>query len=162
MRVPPWLLFLIAFLGVMCLVWGVYNAVDVLSYRHWSTASGMITKFDVDGPQHYEDGIRYNVHLEYAYSVAGDRYVSSRITPGDDGSFLDEAHCQLLTRKYPRGRAVTVSYNPEAPDQSVLNSQDFSGPAEKFGMGMVCLFFVGFAWAITNVFPEKRSNADST
>jgi hypothetical protein len=70
------------------------------------------------GAEHGADeNIRNFAEIRYEYRVGGRRYAGSRISIGED---LGDHEVEETLRRYPRGSVVTVFYNPDKPDEAVL------------------------------------------
>ena len=84
----------------------------------WTPVNGKITRSfvheDTDG-----DGSTYEAELEYTYHYHGINYIGDRIAPLTLWSSVLWT-AESFTRKYPRGREVTVYANPSNPGESVL------------------------------------------
>jgi len=91
----------------------------------WLTTEGEITKSgttkDVDIERGYSTS---NAIIEYKYTLNGKEYTSNRIYFGSSISMTGkEEKSNLLARKYPEFRKVTVYYNPENVKESVLETE---------------------------------------
>lgn len=64
-----------------------------------------------------DENIRNFAEIRYEYHVDGRRYAGSRVSIGED---LGDHDVEETLRRYPRGSVVTVFYNPEKPDEAVL------------------------------------------
>ncbi len=60
--------------------------------------------------------------VEYAYTVAGQRYTSQKrdFAPYDRATFTEEKQAAAVLANFPPGKAVTVRYNPAVPAQAAL------------------------------------------
>lgn len=105
----------------------VYKYIEVLQVRSWSSVPGRIVTSATEsravktGSVDTSDTeLRNFARVEYAYTVAGRQYRGNRVSIGEDlGNFEIE---QTLAR-YPVGRDVTVYYNPNRREQSVLERE---------------------------------------
>lgn len=59
--------------------------------------------------------------VAYVYTVAGQTFSGRQVGPGADHGNLDVV---TLLRRYPKGKIVTVHYNPAAPGESILQRDD--------------------------------------
>ncbi len=59
--------------------------------------------------------------IAYEYAVAGKTFLSRQVGVGDDHGNLDVV---ALLQRYPKGKPVTVYYNPAAPAESILERDD--------------------------------------
>ncbi|MBK8575895.1 MAG: DUF3592 domain-containing protein [Elusimicrobia bacterium] len=75
----------------------------------WSTTVGQITESRL-----VSEVDLYRVEIRYTYEVAGKSYMGERVS--SLGVFVDPG----LVEKYPKGKTVTVTYNPSDPSKAVL------------------------------------------
>jgi hypothetical protein len=104
------------FVGVFdgFLVWNALRQVRVISY---ATTTGTITQSLLKVERGSEsDSYRPDVH--YRYEVNGRTFEGSRIRYDSVG--MGESHALATVSRYVWGQAVTVRYNPAAPDDAVL------------------------------------------
>ena len=99
----------------------------------------------------YEDGHKYQADIEYRYSVDGRSYVGNRVSyrwndkPSSRTS--DKGYYERVLEKYPVGKNVTVHYNPNDPDEAVLETNP---------SWVACLIlFVGVSLIVSVLFPIK-------
>jgi hypothetical protein len=90
--------------------------------RGWPTAPGRVTAAVMHTRTNFSsDGaptVSYQPVVDYDYAVIGAPYHASRIAFGADSFGRRQAEAVLA--KYPPGSAVRVYYNPEKPDEAVL------------------------------------------
>lgn len=85
----------------------------------WPTTQGVVQVSKVERSR--SGGSRmYNPFVEYAYSVDNKKYTSSIVYFGDNYSSGNSKGSKKIVRRYPEGAQVTVSYNPDMPDEAVL------------------------------------------
>jgi hypothetical protein len=120
-----WFLYLI--LGAfpaLILVAAVVKYFEVLQARNWSTAEGhVITSTSED--RRVKKGVGEDADTEtrnfakivYEYKIANHTYQCDRVTIGED---LGNCEVAETIAKYPKGKAVTVYYNPNKRTQAVL------------------------------------------
>ena len=90
--------------------------------------------------------------VKYTYNLDGQSYESSRITFGA----INKLDAGKTVARYPKGKQIDVFYNPQKPDQAVLEpGTDPTGSLVFIGIGVI-LAFVG---ATTSVKHWKRSKA---
>ena len=116
--------------GVMLIIgaWLTYThfsipmAEEAKASESWPGAPGVITKSDVQ--QSVDDGkTMYAAEISYDFTVENKYYTGNRIslTSGNSKtSSLREVKKDL--RKYPVGEKVTVYYDPELPNNAVLQT----------------------------------------
>ncbi|MEO8498059.1 MAG: DUF3592 domain-containing protein, partial [Planctomycetota bacterium] len=142
-------LFLLLFMAVGCvpLVLGIRGVQRARQSLAWPVVDGRIVRSDLRSEQSTsrDDKGRertttsYYADLAYEYTVDGKPYTGTRITIVEGGSG-SSADAQATMDRYPRDANVSVSYDPAAPDQSVLE------PGKWGGAGWLLLFggvFIG-------------------
>ncbi|PYE53165.1 DUF3592 domain-containing protein [Deinococcus yavapaiensis] len=83
----------------------------------WPTTSGTVTDSRVAWS--LSDGkTRYSARVEYVYTVAGRTYRSSQRTYRSSES--SEAYARDIVARLPKGRRVSVHFDPAAPARAVL------------------------------------------
>lgn len=86
--------------------------------------------------------------VRYEYVVDGQTYEGDRVAYGDYGSIL-RSHAEDIVARYPVGAAVTVSYMPNSPEESLLEPgirlQSFLIPL--FGAALLALGITGLVAA---------------
>ena len=96
----------------------VWNGV---ASHHWSKTGGTIDSSDLELWIGTKSGKKYYFKVVYSYPVAGKTYYNNRISFHESQIGTDEAYCRReLLRTYPRGKAVTVLYDPAKPSRSCL------------------------------------------
>ena len=108
----------------------------------WVEGQGRITRSEVIARAHKFAGetseIRNFPDIDYSFKVEGVTYKGSRISIGNDTA---GANTEATLKRYPKGAAVTVYYDPANPKNCVLE-RDFP---KDFSKG--CLMIIGFAVA---------------
>jgi len=122
-------------MGIALMVMGGRNISQAQSSKKWPTAQGQVISSQVKqvytGKGHSPDpqyrntardrrsDYAYHARIAYRYNTSGRTYQGSRITYGDHGARAPR-HAQQQVQKYPVGRAVTVYYSPQNPQESLL------------------------------------------
>lgn len=115
-------------LGLIIGAWLVYTnfsvsmAEEAKACESWPTASGVITRSDVK--QSTDDGkTMYAPEISYDFTVENKSYIGNRIslTSGNSRTSSLRAVKKDL-QKYPLGAKVTVYYDPELPNNVVLQT----------------------------------------
>lgn len=99
----------------------------------WPTVAGQVTRSEMKvntldvrrrrsgtGPLRSSSEESYEAEIEYEFEIAGVIHKGNRRTAIPGGHRADKPYVQKTLDKYPVGQAVTVSYNPSDPRQSVL------------------------------------------
>jgi hypothetical protein len=92
----------------------------------WPTASGKVLSCEVvvEESTDRQEGTTtwYNPVVRYAYSVAGRDLQGSRLRFGNVRS-ASRKKAEAALASYPAGGTISVRYNPEKPDECVLESR---------------------------------------
>jgi len=101
--------------GAINVAWAVARFPRAFSSARWPTTEGLIMARDLD-----DSPGKYQPLFEYRYQVDGVPFRGSRISFGPP--FNPQAFQRALVtyHQYPPGKAVTVYYDPQHPDRSVL------------------------------------------
>ena len=134
-------------------VYGGWGMVQELGMRRqsaeslqWPGVSGQI----ITAARRHENGGRRTractwAQICFQYQVAGDPQTSCHAT------FLDSCYppfADMMLARYPEGAAVTVFYDPRAPDQAVLEPGSWHG-GEKIQIQVFLIVFCGAMFAFT-------------
>jgi hypothetical protein len=68
-----------------------------------------------------KNGISYQANVSYDYAVSGVAYSGSEVSFSQFG-LGNSTHAQSIVASYPKGKKVKVSYAPDHPDLSVLET----------------------------------------
>ncbi len=140
--------------GAAALVMGVVTARRARASRQWPLARGVIVSSRIlrehSSPSNNAQVNRivgdhqYKPEIAFEYSVLGVKYISNKVSFGDYSS-NSPRHAESVTARYPEGKAVNVFYNPDNPEDAVLENTG--------GFGVWLLCFVGlFLLAISALF----------
>ena len=97
--------------------------------------------------------------ITYKYVVGGKKYVSSRISIGED---LGNDDVQAKLERYPKGRVVEVFYDPAKPGKAVLERGLPKGCAKAglYGValviGIIAIFGYGLDYAVIRIAPHLK------
>jgi hypothetical protein len=90
----------------------------------WPTVEGKIESSAVtqhqDNSNPDSSGTLYSANVRYSYAVNGRTYQSSTIWSGTHYSSSSSGEQQQIVARYPPGKAVPVYYDPEHPEEAVL------------------------------------------
>ncbi len=87
--------------------------------EHWPMVEGTITVSELNKTRNNDGNDMYSAHVHYSYSVDGKAFSSSGIT-AVDGSTSIKSSVKSILRKYAKGTKVSVYYDPEFPETTVL------------------------------------------
>jgi len=142
--------------GVAVAAWGFMNLSKAMQSKSWPTAEGKIVSSQVvkkvesytDSNKHRRNRTIYRAHVRYSYMAKGRSLIGGKITMADSGS-SSETRAKKIRDRYPAGSVCTVYYNPEKPEDSVLEAGINFGALMLPGIGV--LFAVaGIAVLITS------------
>lgn len=147
----PLYLLIPIFLGLGALAFGgVFFYFGLRSRRqasaagNWPSAAGQVTAVSIHTQTNYSSegapSVSYQPVVEYDYTVIGTPYHGSRVAFGADSFGRRQAEGVLA--KYPPGTSVTVYYNPDKPEEAVL---------EKSAQGTLLFMIVGGVIAFMGV-----------
>ncbi|NOR05405.1 MAG: DUF3592 domain-containing protein [Deltaproteobacteria bacterium] len=111
-------LVIILFVGIVIGFYGIYKIYKGYESQNWPTTQGKIIDSRLAGAKRI---IGRRVFIKYEYFVEGNRYVSSQISYtliiGDYSGAIE------ILREYPKGKTVTVYYNPDNSMDAVLKTE---------------------------------------
>ena len=115
------------------------QAMAVLS-RSWPTVPGKIDTSDVSERTSYRSGRFWALDVRYRYRVGGVDYIGTQLAfaPRWIGS---QYTVDDLARRYGVGATVEVRYDPDQPDEAVLETDDQLETQRMYAV-WVCLFVV--------------------
>ena len=144
-----WIRLIVFGMGLMSLLaslpvilFGVYSAVKAGQSSGWVSAQGTVLESGIDADTRTGDtgtSTTYQAEILYEYTVNGKEHVGNRVSFGDYGS-SDRLRAERIHRRYRVEDAVTVYYNPDDPDDAVLEP-GFSRSSFMF-IGFGAIFFV--------------------
>ena len=120
--------FIIGFLllfPALILFAGIYKYMEVSQAKRWPSAQGVVIASGTEarevksgGTNHDDTELRTFALIVYEFTVAGRKYQGSRVSIL--GEYLGNFEVAETLAKYPKGKAVTVFYNPRKPAEAVL------------------------------------------
>lgn len=145
----PLIVFSVIFLvvGIGILLWGITTSQTALRSQQWPTVPGTVTAAQVKTSTSRSSTTRrttthYSGHITYIYRVNGQDFTATQVSFADYSS-SDRQHASEIVNRYPAGRAVTVSYNPQNPAQAVLEPGFGTGLYIPLGIGTVFILAGG-------------------
>ncbi len=109
-------------LGTGFSIWGWGLIADARLSMHWPTSSGTVILSEVSSYDSRSDGKTtrmYTANVRYRYAVNGVQYHSGRVSLGDS-STSSAADKRAIAERYPVGSQVTVYYDPDQPQDALL------------------------------------------
>ena len=107
--------------------------------RSWLIANGATTRSEVVRERTRNNTI-YKAVIEYAYSVNGRDYHSSKLSIGGDLNTSASSRAKRRCAKYPIGGELQVFYDPEDPSSCCLERRADTAPLLTWiGVGALAL-----------------------
>ena len=97
-------------------LWGWYKKRESVT---WPAVQGQVIATQIREESH-EEGRSFIPEVRYAYRVQGQTYTGDRLSFGLPPEFWSRHKAETFLADYPVGHPVTVFYNPEHPDDAVL------------------------------------------
>lgn len=147
--------------GAAVLVIGIATVRRARASRRWPSAKGVVVSSKIlkerstssnSEPGHgTRSDYQYKPEVAVEYAVRGVKYLSNRVTLADFSTSSTQ-HAARVTARYPEGKVVDVFYNPDNPEDAILES--------RAGAGVLLLFAAGlFLLAVSALFiyigPDK-------
>ena len=116
MRYLKWIVFFVGLSFINHVKEDLYYAYKSSS---WTPVQGMILESALATPSPEKDRPQtYVPEITYRYEVSGKKIRNNRVS--FEREFRDKSQAASIVEKYPRGKPVTVFYNPSSPSQAVL------------------------------------------
>ena len=110
---------------------------------NWVPATAQIVSGNVSA-QRGSKYTTYEVNIRYTYAVLGQNYESGQLSFGSEGTGHDtRKRAEKVIARYPAGSQVTIYYDPNNPQQAVLERKyDSTGAIiamifGAFGVGII-------------------------
>ena len=105
-------------LGPVMVVMGRAERAEATDSLDWPSAPGKMLRSNVHVGRDSDRNKDVDLHIEYEYSVGGERFTSRRAFLGSLNDNEDVA--REIVVSYPEGADVTVFYNPRQPQLATL------------------------------------------
>jgi hypothetical protein len=131
---------------VFITVGGIVFLLAIRDYRTatasaaWPSTEGTITELGVRAERD-EDDVSYAPEVAYTYAVVGSPYRGTRIVVGATRRYTSRSRAEAALRGFAMGQNVTVYYDPERPDEAVLQAGVKRGA---YGTFFIAAVFVAF------------------
>jgi 4-amino-4-deoxy-L-arabinose transferase-like glycosyltransferase len=89
----------------------------------WERVDGTITQSEIK-EMRVAEGVRYKAGIHYVYRVQEREYTNNQVELVDLYA-SDQSFAQKLIGEFPKGKTITVLYNPESPNQSLIRHRQF-------------------------------------
>lgn len=111
--------------GLYFVIKGARNIQRSLASVHWPTTTGTVTSSETNatatrGDRRTAGSITYYTDTKVHYEVDGRGYSTDLVHFGQTFGSGDSSEAALKRMRYPPNKAVTVSYNPAAPEVAAL------------------------------------------
>lgn len=133
--------FLLIGLGIIFSGWLTYRKSNQAA--GWIPASGKVITSEVRRTSGSD--LKFFAHIVYQFMAGGMEYISRNVTFAQLMGILDTAKPAALekVKKFPAGSMVTVYYDPENPNRSVLEK---GGDSSLFFLGGIFVLFGIVIW----------------
>lgn len=150
-------------LGVAGLVWGAVGAISALRTSAWPTAGGTIIESAVvtyetrGGHRDRINETMYSAKVVYEYNAMGKTRRGNTVRMNQIDT-SDIADVKRIVAHYPKGKSVTVHYDPDQPDRaSVLETGVGPGVVLPIGFGLFLIIFpLGFYYAWNKLEQQEK------
>jgi hypothetical protein len=116
--------------------WGWNILQNARASASWPTANGVITRSVVTHSTDSDGGDSYSPEVTFTYTVNDTGYANDTIKFGEN-SYSSRRKAEGIAGNYPVGKNVIVYYNPEKPNQSVLEPGVSAGSYIVLGIGVL-------------------------
>ena len=94
-------------------------AQEAAASKEWPTVEGVVSYSELTKTRDTDGNSMYSPNIQYYYTVNGDAFQGSDIQTVDGSTSLKSSVKKTLA-KYPKGKTVTVFYDPDYPSIAVL------------------------------------------
>jgi len=123
-------------IGAGLAYWGWNILQNARASASWPTADGIITSSEVTHSTDSDGGDSYSPEVTYTYTVDNVNMENDTIKFGEN-SYSSSRKADGIASNYPVGKNVIVYYDPEKPDQSVLEPGVSAGSYIVLGIGVL-------------------------
>jgi hypothetical protein len=135
-----------ALAGLGLLVKALRDRIKTNRAQSWPTAEGKVLESKLREVRD-DDSRTWGVHIVYEYCVNGETYRSD-VWRLEAGSSSFTGNAEKVIARYPAGSTVPVFYNPDAPQDALLEPGKMSW---WLFLGGACFLVYGVAAMITNL-----------
>lgn len=145
---------LLGLLGASCIIVLFFFAGMYMFYQYfqekeaaeesarWSTTQGEITKSDLRREASIEStNSLYYPDVEYKYEFLDTEYIGQRISFGGETGYSMRSKTEEILEKYPVGQSMTVYYDPNEPEEAVLERNMGTGGKLFMWLGLAFVIF---------------------
>ena len=153
-------LWLVVLPFIMMLIVGLFVRSAFLDLAHWigsyswDVTEGRLEEVDVETESVDEVRWKYRPDVRYTYSVDGQDYTGTRLYFGNEPNAYSEwvVVVDLSVASYEESSSVNVYYNPDDPEQSVIERRP--GPERGYQwifVTLIILVLIGYVLAIVQI-----------
>lgn len=132
--------------GFFALKYGQKSINTAKASTDWPSVQGVVAHSEVVRSRDSDGDTTYKAEVIYDYVVNGESLESNKRRIGATSSSSNSSGAYKVTRKYPKASDVTVYYNPEAPEEAVLEPGVFIESKILWYVGLV-LMIIGVLMA---------------
>ncbi len=148
--------------GFIIFIFGIIGALMIFMYfrqkkeaeesQNWASTLGRITKTYMRQEVSYETGSTlYYPEIEYEYEYRGVIYTGNRIDFGGSSGNSNHNKSEELLAQYPINKTITVYYDPNNPEEAVLEQKMGTGGKVMLIVGILFAFIALCAIAIASI-----------
>lgn len=137
-------------IGIVFLIGGFFalkfgqKSIDLAKASvEWPSVPGKVESSEVVRKRDNDGDTMYRAEIIYSYTVNGEALESDKRRIGATSSSSSSKSAYKITREYPQGQDVTVYYNPDAPEEAVLEPGVF--------LESKILWYVGLVFMVLGV-----------
>src|SRR5438552_1499590 len=114
-----------SFLGTafFLLIFAAINIIRALQAQNWPTAPGVVISSYMGSSRSSDSGTSYRAVVQYQYQVADRAYTGDRLAFGSRNMYGGYGGAQRTLQRYPAGTQLQVRYDPNKPQNSVLEAR---------------------------------------
>jgi len=101
--------------GLALTLFSASNGINALKAKSWPTTEGTVTSSQV------EWNSKYVPKVIYTYTINTEEFTSNRIRLTNFAHYKKKEDAAKVSDKYPVDSKVTVYYNPNKPDEAILD-----------------------------------------
>lgn len=115
-------------IGLGMILWNLFSYHKAQQATSWQSVSGKVLESFVQ-VKNGSRGAMYKPEIRYEYKVNGEYFIADCWRFGAVAKSWGKAQSNQVAAEYPVGRSVTVFFNPERPQEAVLEpgKTDWSG-----------------------------------
>ena len=145
------IIILASLVGLFLALFATNNAINAYKAKAWPTTEGMVTYSEV------EWNSKYVPKVVFSYNVGSDEFSSEKIRLTNFAHYKKKEDAAKVTNKYPVNGKVKVYYNPNKPNEAILDPGIKGEHIFMFLLGFI-IFIAPLAGLIYSI---RKAKADS-